>query len=67
VLLLDEPYQGFDHGSYISFWQHVARWKAEGRAVLIVTHLLADTALVDRVIELSIPAQPRPRSDRWNR
>ncbi len=67
VLLLDEPYQGFDHGSYVSFWQHVERWKAEGRAVLIVTHLLADTALVDRVVELSIPAQPRSRSDRRHR
>jgi len=67
VLLLDEPYQGFDHGAYVSFWEHVARWKAEGRAVLIVTHLLADTALVDRVIELTIPRQPRSRPDRAHR
>jgi ABC-2 type transport system ATP-binding protein len=67
VLLLDEPYQGFDHGSYVSFWQHVARWRAEARAVLIVTHLLADTALVDRVIELSIPDQARSRADRGHR
>jgi ABC-type Na+ transport system ATPase subunit NatA len=67
VLLLDDPYQGFDHGSYVSFWQHVARWKAEGRAVLIVTHLLADTALVDSVVELSIPSQPRSGSARGHR
>jgi ABC-2 type transport system ATP-binding protein len=67
VLLLDEPYQGFDHGSYVSFWEHVERWKAEGRAVLIVTHLLADAALVDRVVELSIRAQTRSRSDRGHR
>jgi ABC-2 type transport system ATP-binding protein len=55
VLLLDEPYQGFDHGAYVSFWEHVARWKADGLGVVVVTHLLADTALVDRVVELSIP------------
>ena len=23
LLLLDEPYQGFDHGSYMNFWDHV--------------------------------------------
>jgi ABC-2 type transport system ATP-binding protein len=59
VLLLDEPYQGFDHGSYVSFWEHVARWKANGLAILIVTHLLAESALVDRVVdrvvEMTIP------------
>jgi ABC-type multidrug transport system ATPase subunit len=58
VLLLDEPYQGFDHGAYVSFWEHVARWSAEGLGVVVVTHLLADMALVDRVVELSIPSQP---------
>jgi ABC-type multidrug transport system ATPase subunit len=55
VLLLDEPYQGFDHGAYVSFWEHVARWKADGMGVVVVTHLLADVALVDRVVELTIP------------
>jgi ABC-2 type transport system ATP-binding protein len=55
VLLLDEPYQGFDHGAYVSFWEHVSRWKSEGMAVVIVTHLLTDTTLVDRVVELAIP------------
>ena len=57
VLLLDEPYQGFDHGGYVSFWEHVARWRADGLAIVIVTHLLADVTLVDRVVELSIPRQ----------
>ncbi|MGP0047566.1 MAG: ATP-binding cassette domain-containing protein [Solirubrobacteraceae bacterium] len=55
VLLLDEPYQGFDHGSYVSFWEHVAGWRADGLAVVVVTHLLTDLALVDRVVELAIP------------
>jgi ABC-2 type transport system ATP-binding protein len=55
VLLLDEPYQGFDHGAYDSFWEHVSRWRSEGLAVVIVTHLLTDLTLVDRVVELAIP------------
>ena len=53
VLLLDEPYQGFDRGSYVDFWQHVDGWRHEGRAVVVVTHLLAELQRVDRVVELS--------------
>jgi ABC-type multidrug transport system ATPase subunit len=59
VLLLDEPYQGFDHGAYISFWEHVARWKADGLGIVIVTHLLSDQAHVDRVVELTIASELR--------
>ncbi len=55
VLLLDEPYQGFDRGAYVSFWEHVAAWREEGLAVVVVTHLLADLSLADRVVELTIP------------
>ena len=55
VLLLDEPYQGFDHGAYVSFWEHVDRWRADGLGVVVVTHLLTDTTIVDRVVELAIP------------
>jgi len=53
ILLLDEPYQGFDRGSYVNFWDHVERWRQEGRAVLIVTHMLAELERVDRVVELT--------------
>jgi ABC-type multidrug transport system ATPase subunit len=59
VLLLDEPYQGFDRGAYVSFWEHVAGWRDAGLAVIVVTHLLADLALVDRVLELTIPERAR--------
>jgi ABC-2 type transport system ATP-binding protein len=57
LLLLDEPYQGFDHGSYISFWKHVALWRDQGKALVIVTHLLPDPTLVDRIVELTLPTQ----------
>jgi ABC-2 type transport system ATP-binding protein len=53
VLLLDEPYQGFDLGSYVDFWEHVRAWRDEGRGVLVVTHALTDLDRVDRVVELS--------------
>lgn len=52
VLLLDEPYQGFDLGSYVDFWAHVDRWREEGRAVVVVTHLLTEVHRVDRVVEV---------------
>jgi ABC-2 type transport system ATP-binding protein len=54
VLLLDEPYQGFDHGSYVSFWEHVERWRQAGRAIVVVTHVLVKSVPVDRVLELTV-------------
>ncbi len=53
VLLLDEPYQGFDKGSYLDFWQQVWRWRGEGRAVVVVTHLLSELNRVDTVLDLT--------------
>jgi ABC-2 type transport system ATP-binding protein len=56
VILLDEPYQAFDRGSYVSFWRHVDGWRHQGKAVVIVTHLLTEVERVDRVVELSVPS-----------
>jgi ABC-2 type transport system ATP-binding protein len=56
VLLLDEPYQGFDHGTYVNFWDHCRGWREQGMAVVVVTHMLAELDRVDRVVEL--PAHP---------
>lgn len=53
VLLLDEPYQGFDRGTYVNFWDHCEKWRKEGKAVVIVTHMLAELERVDRLVELS--------------
>jgi ABC-type multidrug transport system ATPase subunit len=54
VLLLDEPYQGFDRGVYVNFWDHVDDWRAAGKAIVIVTHMLAELSRVDRVVELAV-------------
>jgi ABC-2 type transport system ATP-binding protein len=52
VLLLDEPYQGFDRGSYVDFWEQLWRRRDEGKAVVVVTHLLDRLDRVDTVVEL---------------
>jgi ABC-2 type transport system ATP-binding protein len=60
LLLLDEPYQGFDHGSYVSFWEHVSQWRDQGKAIVIVSHVLPDPTLVDRIVELTVPRLHAP-------
>jgi ABC-type multidrug transport system ATPase subunit len=62
VLLLDEPYQGFDHGTYVNFWDHCEKWRLQGKAVVVVTHMLAELERVDRVIELPAHATRREMS-----
>lgn len=52
LILLDEPYQGFDQDSYIDFWDQVFRWRDGGAGVLVVTHMLHDLDRVDHVLEL---------------
>ncbi|GLF92722.1 ABC transporter ATP-binding protein [Streptomyces yaizuensis] len=52
VLLLDEPYQGFDRGSYLDFWDNVWNWREEGRAVVVVTHMLHQLDRADQVLDL---------------
>jgi ABC-type multidrug transport system ATPase subunit len=53
VLLLDEPYQGFDRGTYLDFWREVWRWRDAGKAIVVVTHLLNQLDRVDTVLDLS--------------
>jgi ABC-type multidrug transport system ATPase subunit len=60
VLLLDEPYQGFDRGTYVNFWDHCRSWAEAGRAVIVVTHMLAELGRADRVIELEPHPSRRP-------
>lgn len=52
VLLLDEPYAGFDWDTYLRFWDIVADRQRSGRAVLIVSHFAADQSRFDRLITL---------------
>jgi ABC-type multidrug transport system ATPase subunit len=52
VLLLDEPYAGFDWDTYLKFWELVEQRRAAGRSVLIVSHFLVDRSRFDRVVEV---------------
>jgi len=53
LLLLDEPYAGFDWDTYLKFWGLVADRRAAGRTVLIVSHFLVDQERFDRIIEVT--------------
>lgn len=52
VLLLDEPYAGFDWDTYLRFWDLVAERRATGRSVLIISHFVADEERFDRILDL---------------
>jgi ABC-type multidrug transport system ATPase subunit len=53
VLLLDEPYQGFDWETYLQFWDIANDLRAAGRTVLIVSHLAYDSQRLDALYRLS--------------
>ena len=52
LLLLDEPYAGFDWETYMRFWDMSDRRRASGMGILVVSHLLAERDRLDRVYEL---------------
>ena len=52
VLLLDEPYSGFDFDTYLKFWELVADRRSDGRSVLIISHFVTDEERFDRIVTL---------------
>jgi len=58
IMLLDEPYQGFDHGTYLDFWEQVWQWRDRGKAVVVVTHLLEQLDRADVVLDLPNEVAP---------
>ncbi len=52
LVILDEPYGGFEWETYLRFWEHVAELRAAGRSVVVVSHLFYDRTLLDRLLEL---------------
>ena len=53
LLLLDEPYSGFDWETYLLFWEHAAELKRSGKALLIVSHLFYDRTKFDRLLRVT--------------
>ncbi len=52
LLLLDEPYAGFDWETYLRFWDLTAERRAAGRSVLVISHFVTDQERFDRIVEL---------------
>jgi ABC-type multidrug transport system ATPase subunit len=52
LLLLDEPYSGFDWETYLRFWEMSEHRRDAGMGILIVSHLLAERERLDRMYEI---------------
>ena len=52
LLILDEPYNGFDWDTYLRFWDYTYQLRKEGCAILVITHLLTDKKQFDKVYNL---------------
>jgi len=53
LLLLDEPYSGFDWETYLRFWEMSERRRDAGMGILIVSHFLTERERLNRVYQLS--------------
>jgi ABC-2 type transport system ATP-binding protein len=53
VLLLDEPYQGFDWQTYLAFWDLAGELKAAGTATVVISHLVIEHERFDRICHLA--------------
>lgn len=52
LLLLDEPYQGFDWETYLRFWDLVSALRGQGCAILIISHLFFEQTRFDVLYRL---------------
>jgi len=52
LLILDEPYNGFDWDTYQRFWEYTDDLLSSDRTILVVTHLLTETDRFDRIYSL---------------
>lgn len=52
VLLLDEPYTGFDWETYLAFWDLADDLKERGTAIAVISHLINERERFDRIYEL---------------
>jgi ABC-type multidrug transport system ATPase subunit len=52
LLLLDEPYAGFDWDTYQRFWQLTQERRNAGRSLLIISHFITDAERFDRIYDL---------------
>jgi ABC-2 type transport system ATP-binding protein len=60
LLLLDEPYAGFDWDTYQRFWELTASRRDAGRSLLIISHFITDAERFDRIYDL-VGGRAEPR------
>lgn len=53
LLLLDEPYAGFDWETYVRFWELSQSRRDGGMGILVISHLLAERERLDRIYTLA--------------
>ena len=52
LIILDEPYDGFDWRMYLAFWEIIKDLRSRGAAILMISHLIYDQEKFDRIFEL---------------
>lgn len=52
VLLLDEPYQGFDWETYLRFWGIAEEFRRAGKVIVIISHLFFERTRFDTLLRL---------------
>lgn len=52
LLLLDEPYSGFDWETYQKFWGIAEELRKRGKTVVVVSHFLQEREHFDRILDL---------------
>lgn len=50
LLLLDEPFNALDWQSYLTIHALLEEWRARGRSILIISHLVFDPSWFDRML-----------------
>jgi ABC-type multidrug transport system ATPase subunit len=52
ILILDEPYQGFDYESYLSFWEIVKYLRGRGKSILVVSPMIYEYHHLTKIYKL---------------
>ena len=52
LLLLDEPYSGFDWETYLKFWEMTESLRDQGTTILIVSHFIEERSHFDQIVHL---------------
>ena len=52
LLILDEPYDGFDWQMYLVFWEIIAEIKSRGTSIMMISHLIYDRDKFDKIFSM---------------